>query len=215
MKMTNFIFSDSARIEQVRTEIALLAAKLIAEEGCEYGTAKRRAAKQLLGNQKINGNILPDNQQIEQEVREYHALFYADSQPLRLYSLRSLAVELMQRLSQFNPYLIGAAMNGTAGEHSDIHLHLYTDNSKDVTIYLLNLGIDFEVSEQQGKRHEPLETLSFMYRNEGVHLLVYDYDDLKHTDRNERVDRDAVISLIENGKRNHDHSDSNSNSDSD
>ena len=52
------------------------AARLIAEEGCEYSTAKRRAAKQVLGNQKINGNVLPDNQQIEQEVREYQALFY-------------------------------------------------------------------------------------------------------------------------------------------
>ncbi len=195
--MTNFNFSDNDRIEQVRTEIALLAAKLIAEEGCEYGTAKRRAAKQLLGNQKINGNVLPDNQQIEQEVREYHALFYADSQPQRLLELRSLAVDLMQKLEQFNPYLIGAAMNGTAGEHSDIYLHLYTDNSKDVAIYLLNLGIDFEVSEHQGKRHEPLETLSFMYRNEGVHLLVHDYDDLKHTARNDRADLNAVIALIE------------------
>lgn len=199
--MTNFNFSDNDRIEQVRSEIALLAAKLIAEEGCEYGTAKRRAAKQLLGNQKINGNILPDNQQIEQEVREYHALFYADSQPQRLLELRSLAVDLMQKLEQFNPYLIGAAMNGTAGEHSDIYLHLYTDNSKDVAIYLLNMGIDFEVSEHQGKRHEPLETLSFMHRNEGVHLLVHDYDDLKHTDRNERADKDAVIALIESSKQ--------------
>ncbi|MBC3874856.1 hypothetical protein [Undibacterium flavidum] len=195
--MTNFIFNDGDSVAQIRDEIASLAAKFIAEEGAEYGTAKRRAVKQLLGNQKLNGNILPDNAQIEQEVREYQALFFADSQPARLLQLRSLAAVLMQELAQFNPYVIGAVFNGTAGEHSDIYLHLYTDNSKDVAIFLLNLGIDYEVSEHQGKRGDALETLSFIYKNEGVHLLVHDMDDLRHTDKNERGSLANLQTLIE------------------
>jgi hypothetical protein len=195
-QMTNFIFNDGDSVAQIRDEIASLAAKFIAEEGAEYGTAKRRAVKQLLGNQKLNGNILPDNAQIEQQVREYQALFYADSQPTRLLHLRQLAALLMQELAQFNPYVIGAVFNGTAGEHSDIHLHLYTDNSKDVAIFLLNLGIDYEVSEHQGKRGEALETLSFLYKNEGVHLLVHDIDDLRHTDKNERGNLANLQALI-------------------
>lgn len=196
-QMTNFIFNDGDSVAQIRDEIASLAAKFIAEEGAEYGTAKRRAVKQLLGNQKLNGNILPDNAQIEQQVREYQALFFADSQPARLLHLRQLAALLMQELAQFNPYVIGAVFNGTAGEHSDIHLHLYTDNSKDVAIFLLNLGIDYEVSEHQGKRGEALETLSFLYKNEGVHLLVHDIDDLRHTDKNERGNLTSLQTLID------------------
>ncbi len=196
-QMTNFIFNDGDSVAQIRDEIASLAAKFIAEEGAEYGTAKRRAVKQLLGNQKLNGNILPDNAQIEQQVREYQALFFADSQPARLLHLRQLAALLMQELAQFNPYVIGAVFNGTAGEHSDIHLHLYTDNSKDVAIFLLNLGIDYEVSEHQGKRGEALETLSFLYKNEGVHLLVHDIDDLRHTDKNERGSLANLQTLID------------------
>jgi hypothetical protein len=196
-QMTNFIFNDGDSVAQIRDEIASLAAKFIAEEGAEYGTAKRRAVKQLLGNQKLNGNILPDNAQIEQQVREYQALFFADSQPARLLHLRQLAALLMQELAQFNPYVIGAVFNGTAGEHSDIHLHLYTDNSKDVAIFLLNLGIDYEVSEHQGKRGEALETLSFLYKNEGVHLLVHDIDDLRHTDKNERGNLANLQALID------------------
>jgi hypothetical protein len=195
-QMTNFIFNDGDSVAQIRDEIASLAAKLIAEEGAEYGTAKRRAVKQLLGNQKLNGNILPDNAQIEQAVREYQALFFADVQPARLLHLRQLAAVLMQELAQFNPYVIGAVFNGTAGEHSDIHLHLYTDNSKDVVIFLLNLGIDYEVSEHQGKRGEALETLSFIYKNEGVHLLVHDMDDLRHTDKNGRGSLNNLLTLI-------------------
>lgn len=197
-QMTNFIFNDGDSVAQIRDEIASLAAKFIAEEGAEYGTAKRRAVKQLLGNQKLNGNILPDNAQIEQEVREYQALFFADSQPARLLQLRRLATALMQELAQFNPYVIGAVFNGTAGEHSDIYLHLYTDNSKDVAIFLLNLGIDYEVSEHQGKRGEALETLSFLYKNEGVHLLVHDIDDLRHTDKKDRGNLSALQTLLEN-----------------
>ncbi|MFZ6820115.1 hypothetical protein [Undibacterium sp. Ji22W] len=201
--MTNFIFNDGDSVAQIRDEIASLAAKFIAEEGAEYGAAKRRAVKQLLGNQKLNGNILPDNAQVEQEVREYQALFFADSQPARLLHLRQLAAVLMQELAQFNPYVIGAVFNGTAGEHSDIYLHLYTDNSKDVAIFLLNLGIDYEVSEHQGKRGDALETLSFIYKNEGVHLLVHDMDDLRHTDKNERGNLANLQTLIESPE-NHD-----------
>lgn len=196
-QMTNFIFNDGDSVAQIRDEIASLAAKFIAEEGAEYGAAKRRAVKQLLGNQKLNGNILPDNAQIEQEVREYQALFFADTQPARLLHLRQLAAVLMQELAQFNPYVIGAVFNGTAGEHSDIYLHLYTDNSKDVAIFLLNLGIDYEVSEHQGKRGEALETLSFVYKNEGVHLLVHAMDDLRHTDKNGRGNLNNLQTLIE------------------
>ncbi len=196
-QMTNFIFNDGDSVAQIRDEIASLAAKFIAEEGAEYGAAKRRAVKQLLGNQKLNGNILPDNAQIEQEVREYQALFFADTQPARLRHLRQLAAVLMQELAQFNPYVIGAVFNGTAGEHSDIYLHLYTDNTKDVAIFLLNLGIDYEVSEHQGKRGEALETLSFIYKNEGVHLLVHAMDDLRHTDKNGRGNLNNLQTLIE------------------
>ncbi len=196
-QMTNFIFNDDDPVAQIRNEIASLAAKLIAEEGAEYGAAKRRAVKQLLGNQKINGNVLPDNAQIEHEVREYQALFFADTQPARLLHLRKLAATLMNELDKFNPYIMGAVFNGTAGEHSDIYLQLYTDNSKDVAIFLLNLGIDYEVSEHAGKRGEALETLSFLYKNEGVHLLVYNMDDLRHTDKSSRGNLTNLQTLIE------------------
>ncbi len=194
--MTNFNHTETDRLAQIRAEIAVLAARFIAEEGAEYGNAKRKAVKQLLGNQKIKGNILPDNEQIEQEVREYNAIFFADSQPARLQHLRRVALDLMQRLAHFNPFVTGAVLNGTAGEHSEIYLHLYTDNSKDVAIFLLNLDMEFEVSEQAGKRNESVETLHFFYENEAVHLLIYDFDDIRHTDKQQRASADTLAMLI-------------------
>ena len=91
--------------EALRAEIAMLAARMIAEDGADYATAKRKAAKQLLGNRKIKGDVLPDNAQIEQEVREYNELFFGDTQPQRLLHLRQLAAGLMEELARFHRYL--------------------------------------------------------------------------------------------------------------
>lgn len=171
----------SSDTESLRAEIAAIAARLIAEDGLDYNSAKRKAARQVLGNAKVRGDILPDNAQIEEEVRIHNALFFGDSQPARLLHLRKLAFTLMQELAIYQPYLTGAVLNGTAGEHSDIHLHLFVDSPKDVEIYLLNKGVQFEVSESPHaiSRKDPIETLSFMWRREGVHLTLYPVDDMR------------------------------------
>ncbi|MFZ6752257.1 hypothetical protein ACO0KY_02690 [Undibacterium sp. Dicai25W] len=184
--------------EALRAEIAALAARMIAEDGADYASAKRKAAKQLLGNQKLKGDVLPDNEQIEQEVREYNELFFGDTQPQRLLQLRQLAAKLMAELERFNPYLVGSVLNGTAGAHSDIYLHLYTDNNKDVAIFLLNKDVQFEVSETFNKRNESIETLSFMFENEGVHLVLHDHDAIRSGNGKgiERANLNALQALI-------------------
>jgi hypothetical protein len=172
--------------QRVREEIAIAAARMIAEDGLDYATAKRKAARQVVGETRIEGTWLPDNDQIEEEIREYQALFQSDSQPAVLRRLREIALEWMQRLDAFNPFLTGAVLNGTAGEHSDIHLQIFCDNAKDVAIWLLNANVQYEVSET---RHFAargyVETLSFMWRpsrNEepvGIHVALYNTDDLR------------------------------------
>lgn len=185
--------------ENLRAEIAALAARMIAEDGADYASAKKKAARQLLGNQKIKGDVLPDNAQIEQEVREYNELFFGDTQPQRLLHLRQLAIELMEELERFNPYLVGSVLNGTAGNHSDIYLHLYADNAKDVAIYLLNKDIQFEVSESFNNRNESIETLSFMHKNDGVHLILHEQDAIRsgHGKSTERANLAAVKALLQ------------------
>lgn len=194
----------SSDIEQLRAEIAASAARMIAEDGSDYGTAKRKAAKQILGSTKIRGDFMPDNAQIEEEVRIYNQIFFSDTQPARLQHLRELAIQLMKDLAPFSPYLTGAVLNGTAGEHSDIHLQLFTDSPKDVEIFLLNKNMDFEVTETphfQGRK-DAVETISFMWHHEGVHLTVYARDDIRgfakfsSEGRLERADIDAVLKLI-------------------
>lgn len=199
--MANNFPSD---IELLRAEIAAAAARMIAEDGADYGTAKRKAAKQILGDAKVKGEILPDNAQIEDEVRTYNELFLADSQPARLLLLRKLAVRLMSELVQFSPHLTGAVLNGTAGAHADIHLQLFAESPKEVEIYLLNKNINFEVSETAHfqKRNDPVETVSFIWQKEGIHLALYEIDDFRGaikgsaSGRTERANIETVQALI-------------------
>ncbi len=191
----------------LRAEIAAAAARMIAEDGADYSTAKRKAAKQILGGAKSNGDFLPDNEQIEQEVRLYNELFLTDSQPNRLLHLRKLALRLMEDLAHFQPFLTGAVLNGTAGEHSDIYLQLFASSPKDVEIFLLNKNINFDVSETPHfKTHtnKSVETVSFMWHNEGMHLVLYEVDDLRGALKKKadgkliRADIVAVRALIDN-----------------
>jgi len=194
--------------EALRTAIAAAAARLVAQDGADYGSAKRKAARQILGERQANElqNFLPDNAQIEEEVRLYHALFKADTQPARLYRLRTLALQVMEQLEQYNPYLTGAVLNGTAGEHNDIHLQLFADSAKEVQIFLLNKNLQIEISQSphfRGPRYEPVETVSFMWQNEGVHIELYETDDIrgakkKSGDKLLRADLAEVRTLLTN-----------------
>lgn len=193
-------------LQQLRAQIAAVAARMIAQDGADYQTAKRKAATQVLGDERPAANLMPDNLEVEEEVRQYIALFQSATQPARLLELRQAALQVMEALSGFSPYLTGAVLNGTAGEHDDIHLQLFVESPKDVEIFLLNREVNMELSETphfKGARYDPVETISFMWRREGVHAEVYDLNDLRGAlkprpdGRPQRADADAVRALIE------------------
>ncbi|MFL6674063.1 MAG: hypothetical protein ACJ8LG_12335 [Massilia sp.] len=190
---------------QARARIAAAAARLIAQDGADYGTARRKAARQVLGVDQPSSNLLPDNLEIEDEVRKYQALFQGPGQAARLRELRLAALEVMDALAEFRPYLTGAVLNGTAGEHDDIHLQLFADSAKDVEIHLLNKNVNIEISETphfKGARHDPVETVSFLWHNEAVHAELYEFHDLRGAlkpradGRLQRVDAAGLRALI-------------------
>lgn len=180
--ISSMISKPQDEVQLLRARIAAAAARLIAQDGADYGSAKRKAARQVLGEAQAGQNVLPDNAQIELELRLYQALFHADTQPAALLRLRTVALEVMELLAGFQPYLTGAVLNGTAGPHDDIHLQLFADSAKDVEIFLLNKNLQIDLSETphfKGARHTPVETVSFLWRQEGVHAALYQSDDLR------------------------------------
>ena len=107
----------------ITEEIAATAARLVVEEGMEYGPAKRRAAR-VLGRSSNRSAELPGNSEVEDAVRDYLALFCADTQPGELAELRAIAARWMELLAPFRPHLTGAVWRGTATRLNDIHLDL-------------------------------------------------------------------------------------------
>lgn len=166
----------------IAQEIAQTAARLVVEEGLDWGAAKRRAARQLGLPQRTP---LPDNDTVEAAVREYIALFCADTQPRELRALRELAVVWMERMAQFRPYLAGAVWRGTATRLSDVYIQLFCDDSKSAEIALIDHHVQYDVTEVTGFQGEAVDALSISSfcqpLNEaiGVHLMVYDFDDLR------------------------------------
>lgn len=187
-------------------EIAASAARLVVEEGLEYGPAKRRAVKQLGLPTRA---ALPDNEMVEDAVREHIALFCADTQPAELLALRRCALRWMERLAEFRPHLGGAVWHGTATRLSDVYLHLFCEDEKAAEITLLNLGVPYEARTVSGLRGQPVEALSVhepcpeLGEPIGVHLLVHDVDDLRGAllpdarQRTPRGDARALRRLLE------------------
>ena len=194
-------------MDTLQSEIAATAARLVVEEGLEYGPAKRRAVKQMGLPQRT---ALPDNDMVEDAVREYISLFCADTQPAELAALRRLAVTWMERMEEFRPYLGGAVWHGTATRLSDIHVQLFCDDSKSAEIKLIDHNVDYTPRTVTGFHGESVEALSLssmspeLGESIGVHLLVYDHDDLRGAlkpdakGRTPRGDLDAVRALLEN-----------------
>ena len=140
--------TDSRAKLQLRSQIAAVAARLIAEDGAlDYSQAKRKAARQLGMD---NLRVLPDNDEVEQALRVHQSLYQGDEQPERLRYLREEALKAMQLLAAFRPYLRGSVLKGTAGRYSSIELQLFVDDSKELELYLLNRNIPYEVTQERG-----------------------------------------------------------------
>lgn len=192
-------------MDTLKTEIAAAAARLVVEEGLEYGAAKRRAVKQL----GVGVRALPDNETVEDAVHEYIQIFCAETQPRELAALRRLALTWMERLAQFRPHLAGAVWHGTATRLSDIYLQLFCDDPKSAEIALIEHNVDYEARTVTGFTGQPVEALSVssvsreLGESIGVHLMIYDHDDLRGAlrpdakGRTPRGDLAAVRALVE------------------
>jgi hypothetical protein len=173
---------DTIIAANIAANISIAASRLIVEEGLDYGAAKRRAVKQLGLPPRTE---LPSHDEVEAEVRDYIALFCADTQPTELRALRELALVWMQRMADFRPYLGGSVWHGTATKLSDIYIALFCDDSKSAEIALIDHRADYVARSIKGFDGTMVEALSIhapckaLNTEIGVHLMIYDYDDLR------------------------------------
>lgn len=186
-------------------EIAAAAARLIVDEGMDWGAAKQRAARDLGAPRAA----LPGNDEVEDAVREHITIFHADTQPGELRALRELAATWMDRLAEFRPHLTGAVWRGTATRLSNVHLQLYCDDSKAAEIALIDRGIDFDVAETNAGRGRTVDMLILdtpcpaLGERVTLCLTILDFDDLRGAlkpdarGRTERGDLAALQTLLD------------------
>ncbi|MDX5363283.1 MAG: hypothetical protein LPJ91_03915 [Pseudazoarcus pumilus] len=157
----------------IRREIAALAARLMAEDGIsDFGFAKRKAAKQLGVSET---EALPNNAEVEAELRAWLALYQDDEQADRIRAMRETAVEVMHLLEEFRPYLTGGVLDGTAGRYSEVEIELYPESAKDVEIFLLNQDVQYEHRETRRViNHMPEVILSFEWDDVPVRLTIHE-----------------------------------------
>ncbi len=174
----------SRRDSNLRRHLAYVAARMMAEDGItDYHAAKMKAARQAgLGE----SNLLPDNSEIEEALREYQGLYQKDEQPAHLRRLREIAVKVMRDFDSFHPALVGSVLSGTAGQFSDVNLQVFTDDTKALTMFLLNRRYRFEEGSRKmrrGERMDDVPQVSFEVEDVTVTLTVLDPDDERSAPR--------------------------------
>jgi hypothetical protein len=192
--------------QQMRQRLAIEAARILAEGGLQdYQSAKRKAAAHLGAPDTRN---LPGNSEIEQALAEHHRLFNAETQPVRLRELRQTAIEAMNMLQAFQPRLVGVVLSGTAGEYSEIELHLFSDPPEQISFFLIDRNIPYQEGDKRIKstrdEQSVVPTYRFLAGEMPVNLVVFPLSGLRQAPLSgidgkpmQRADIDEVKSLLE------------------
>jgi hypothetical protein len=135
----------------LRAQIAKLAAEIMhGEEVKQYFTAKRLAAKRLLGQGRAKSlryrpRELPSNGEIKDALLALVIEREGDTRTKRLFAMRVVALEAMTALEAFTPRLIGSVATGHVRRGSDIDLHVFAPDPRDVAALVTRLGWAHEV----------------------------------------------------------------------
>ncbi|QKT03429.1 hypothetical protein HUS23_06225 [Ectothiorhodospiraceae bacterium 2226] len=167
--------NQGTKDRQMRHRIAQEAARLIAETGLtDYYAAKRKAAT-LLGAPDTRN--MPRNVEVEEALHTHLRLFRRTSHLDALRDLRAAALRAMRLTERFEPRLVGPVLAGTADIHSPVHLHLFADTTEEVSLFLMERNIPFELDERRvrldAERTENFPVFRFMAGEAVLELTVF------------------------------------------
>lgn len=142
---------DTSNIES--NYLILLIVQFIAKEGLNYKEAKRKAIKHT----GLSLQYLPNNDTIESALRHYlikeipnYHLILRHIRQLTCHWLNKIEkIFLIHAIKPSKVIAIGAVVNGTATEHSPIHIHIFTDDFKQLEIALIDNHIQLEYTEKK------------------------------------------------------------------
>jgi len=163
---------------QLRQRIAQASARLMIQEGInDYHLAKCKAAAQL----GLSQRHLPSNSEIEQEILLYQRLFQPATHALQLNQFRQVALQAMKLFTPFNPRLVGAVLEGTAHQNSEITLHLFAHTPEEVALFLMEKNIPYELTERRFRLPQvtAFPGYRFVAGEQIIVLIVFGVDDIR------------------------------------
>ena len=170
-----------------RASLAQAAARLIAEHGiADWSYAKRKAARELGLPDRA---ALPRDDEVEDALAEYAAIFGGDEHRAMIRERRREALDWLRRFASRDARLVGGVAAGWATEHSDIRIELACDDAKAVELDLLNARIEFRPlpGDDDGGGEYSIET-----RRGGVRLSVRTPGAMRSRSRRDRGGREIV-----------------------
>jgi predicted nucleotidyltransferase len=170
--------NNHSKDRQMRLRIAQEAARLMLEGGIkDFYIAKRKAAEHLGAPDTRN---MPRNQEIQAARQEYQRLFQSHRQPDDLRRLRRAALQAMQFLADFQPLLVGSVLEGSAGAHSDVNLHLFCEQPEEVGLFLARHRVPFTERDRRLRYtkevYRTLPVYAFVAGDIPVELTVFPLD---------------------------------------
>jgi len=193
------------RAENLRRALAQETARIMAEHGIrDFLFAKRKAAE-CFG--VVDGAMLPRNTEIEQALQEYQRLFGGEAHLESLQAQREVALDVMQRLEEFQPRLVGSVLHGTATGHDNVMLHVFADRAESVMFRLLDQSVPFEVGERRtrlnAERVVQQPTIRLEADGQSVEIVVFPVDGIRQSPVSSvdgkpmrRADTNAVSALV-------------------
>ena len=155
--------SNTARIAQ-------RAAQLICNH--QQSDPKQASQQAILELGLSKKEVQPSAAEIEAAVADYRQLF-SPNYDVDLLALRQKSLALLDFFRQFNPFLIGSVLKGSASKHSDINLLIFSDDPKAIEIFLLNQQIDYSCKERKTQyRQTDSPAIAFWFDNTQVHMQV-------------------------------------------
>ncbi|MEO8315184.1 MAG: hypothetical protein ABI645_10350 [Pseudomonadota bacterium] len=146
----------------------------------DYLVAKRKAAERF---GIAEGALLPRNTEIEAALASYQRLFGGEHHASSLQQQRKVALRAMILLEKFAPRLVGAVLSGTATEHSDIQLHVFSDTPEAVYLQLVDKRYEYEVFERKirmaAERWIMVPSARFQIETETVETFIFQRDGIR------------------------------------
>lgn len=175
----------------LRAAVAQLAAQIMyGEDVKQYFTAKRLAAKRLLGQTNAKSlryrpQDLPSNGEIKQALLELVTEIEGDGRTQRLFAMRIVALEAMEALAKFTPRLIGSVATGHVRSGSDVDLHVFAWDPSDVEAHVRQLRWVHETQRVSILKHGKVMEFTHVHVPDvfPIELTVYPPNELRNRPR--------------------------------